>query len=157
MILFSLTDGLPPHLAQRKESIGERGGEGKGGTEGMCIYIEHTTYVQCVHGDHGDVSIPVVPLCMSYVHCVNAVTLQCGHVCTLISPCFLVAWSSGKSLSKLASFMVLCGRLLEGELAIHMCTAQLVDCNEVCLYMLLMKNEALFCSEEQFLLYSMLL
>ena len=96
---------------------------------------------------------------MSYVHCVNAVTLQCGHVCTLTltSPCFLVTWSSGKSLSKLASFMVLCGRLLEGELAIHMCTAQLVDCNEVCLYMLQCWgriNDTLFSTEEQFLLYS---
>ena len=156
MILFSLTDGFPPPLAQRRMSTGERGGEGKGGTEGtyVCMSIY---YIPCVRGDHGDVFIPVIPLVL--VHSVNAVTLQYGHVCTLtlMSPCFLVARSSGKSLSKLASFMVLCGRLLEGELAIHMCPAQLVDCNEVWLYMLLMKNDTLFCSEGQFLLYSMLL
>ena len=33
--VVSLTDGLPPHLAQRRVSRGERGREGKGGTEGM--------------------------------------------------------------------------------------------------------------------------
>ena len=33
--IISLTDGLPPSLAQRRVSMGERGGEGKGGSEGM--------------------------------------------------------------------------------------------------------------------------